>query len=192
MTADLAETRLWHQNLASLIRSGLFSKAATGEANGLFTVVGVYKDETCSAPPGEVLGFETGRRRRQSRQLDRSGARGGRVELISSSPPTGKRWVCAIVDRHELLDASEFRVTAHFSSVRSLRPRHRPRPPSCIVGGTSKLCSRQWVGSRVEKPDRGGASTVTRRRERSARTPAQGAPGNVRGKGLYKKRGEAG
>jgi len=50
MTAKLAETQLWQQNLASLIRSGLFSKAATGEVNGLFTVVGVYADETCSAP----------------------------------------------------------------------------------------------------------------------------------------------
>ena len=50
MTARLAETQLWQQNLASLIRSGLFSRAVTGEANGLFTVVGVYTDETCSAP----------------------------------------------------------------------------------------------------------------------------------------------
>jgi hypothetical protein len=50
MTARLAETQLWQQNLAALIRSGLFSKAATGEANGLFTVVGIYADETCSAP----------------------------------------------------------------------------------------------------------------------------------------------
>jgi hypothetical protein len=49
MNAKPAETHLWQQHLASLIRSGLFSKAATGEANGLFTVVGVYKDETCSA-----------------------------------------------------------------------------------------------------------------------------------------------
>ncbi len=50
MTAELADTQLWQQNLASLIRSGLFSKAATGEAHGLFIVVGIYKDETCSAP----------------------------------------------------------------------------------------------------------------------------------------------
>jgi hypothetical protein len=50
MTARLAETQLWQQNLASLIRSGLFSKAMTGESNGLYTVVGVYADETCSAP----------------------------------------------------------------------------------------------------------------------------------------------
>jgi hypothetical protein len=50
MNAWLAGNRLWQQNLASLIRSGLFSRAATGEANGLFTVVGVYTDETCSAP----------------------------------------------------------------------------------------------------------------------------------------------
>jgi hypothetical protein len=50
MTAKVAETQLWQQNLASLIRSGLFSRAATGEVNGLFTVVGVYADETSSAP----------------------------------------------------------------------------------------------------------------------------------------------
>jgi hypothetical protein len=50
MTARLAGTQLWQENLASLIRSGLFSKAATGEANGLFAVVGVYADETRSAP----------------------------------------------------------------------------------------------------------------------------------------------
>jgi hypothetical protein len=50
MTAKFAETQLWQQNLASLIRSGLFSKAASGKANGLFTVVGVYTDGTCSAP----------------------------------------------------------------------------------------------------------------------------------------------
>ena len=50
MIAKLAETQLWQQNLASLIRSGLFSKAAIGEMNGLYTVVGVYADETSSAP----------------------------------------------------------------------------------------------------------------------------------------------
>ena len=50
MTAKLAETQLWQQNLASLIRSGLFLRATTGEVNGLFTVVGIYADETCSAP----------------------------------------------------------------------------------------------------------------------------------------------
>jgi hypothetical protein len=50
MTARSAETPLWQQSLASLIRSGLFSRGATCEANGLFTVVGVYTDEACSAP----------------------------------------------------------------------------------------------------------------------------------------------
>jgi hypothetical protein len=50
MIAKLAETQLWHHNLASLIRSGLFAKAGTGEAHGLFTVVGIYTDETRSAP----------------------------------------------------------------------------------------------------------------------------------------------
>jgi hypothetical protein len=50
MTAKLAETQLWQQNLASLIRSGLFLKALVREVNGLYTVVGVYADATCSAP----------------------------------------------------------------------------------------------------------------------------------------------
>ena len=59
MTARPAEIQAWQENLASLIRSGLFSMAATGEANGLFTVVGVYADKTCSAP----LAKYSGRRR---------------------------------------------------------------------------------------------------------------------------------
>jgi hypothetical protein len=50
MTAKLADTQLWQQNLASLIRSGLFLRAETGEFNGLYTVVGIYQDDTCSAP----------------------------------------------------------------------------------------------------------------------------------------------
>ncbi len=49
MTAKLADTQLWQHNLASLIRSGLFLRAETGEFNGLSTVVGIYRDETCSA-----------------------------------------------------------------------------------------------------------------------------------------------
>jgi hypothetical protein len=57
MTARLAETQLWQENLASLIRSGLFSRAATGEANRLFTVVGIYADETCSAPLAKYSGL---------------------------------------------------------------------------------------------------------------------------------------
>lgn len=50
MLTKLAETQLWQQNLASLIRSGLFSRAETSEMHGLFTVVGIYGDETTSAP----------------------------------------------------------------------------------------------------------------------------------------------
>ncbi|MCA1686200.1 MAG: hypothetical protein LC745_09525 [Planctomycetia bacterium] len=50
MLTKLADTQLWQQNLASLIRSGLFSRAETGELHGLYTVVGIYGDETCSAP----------------------------------------------------------------------------------------------------------------------------------------------
>ncbi len=50
MTAKLADTQLWQHNLASLIRSRLFLRAETGKCNGLYTVVGIYGDETCSAP----------------------------------------------------------------------------------------------------------------------------------------------
>jgi hypothetical protein len=50
MLTKLADTQLWQQNAASLIRSGLFSRAETGELHGLYTVVGVYGDESCSAP----------------------------------------------------------------------------------------------------------------------------------------------
>jgi hypothetical protein len=50
MLTKLAETQLWQQNMASLIRSGLFARAETGELLGLFTVVGVYGDQSFSAP----------------------------------------------------------------------------------------------------------------------------------------------
>ena len=50
MITKLADTQLWQQNLASLIRSGLFIRAETAESHGLFTVVGIYTDGTCSAP----------------------------------------------------------------------------------------------------------------------------------------------
>lgn len=50
MLTKLAETQLWQQNAASLIRSGLFLRAETGEHHGLSTVVGIYVDETASAP----------------------------------------------------------------------------------------------------------------------------------------------
>jgi len=49
-TAKLAEIHLWQRNLASLIRSGLFTRAEIGESHGLYTVVGVYGDGTNSAP----------------------------------------------------------------------------------------------------------------------------------------------
>ena len=86
MTARLAETQLWQQNLASLIRSGLFSKAATGETNGLFTVVGIYTDETCRRPwPSTRIG--DGPPTPPTRQSDRPGARAGRLESIGVTVP---------------------------------------------------------------------------------------------------------
>ena len=56
MTTKLADTQLWQRNLASLIRSGLFTHAEMGESHGLYTVVGVYGDGTFSAP----LDFDPG------------------------------------------------------------------------------------------------------------------------------------
>jgi hypothetical protein len=50
MTTKLADIQLWQRSLASLIRSGLFQRADTGELNGLHTVVGIYSDGTHSAP----------------------------------------------------------------------------------------------------------------------------------------------
>ena len=50
MTVQVPETQLWQQNLVSLIRSGLFTRAAIDEIKGLHTVVGVYNDESLSAP----------------------------------------------------------------------------------------------------------------------------------------------
>ena len=50
MIAKLADIQLWQRNLASLIRSGLFTKAETCESNGLYTVVGIYGDGSRSAP----------------------------------------------------------------------------------------------------------------------------------------------
>jgi hypothetical protein len=50
MLAKLADTQLWQQQLASLIRSGLLKRAETRELQGLHTVVGIYTDETISAP----------------------------------------------------------------------------------------------------------------------------------------------
>ncbi len=50
MLMRLAETQLWQRNAASLIRSGLFCRAETGEFHGLHTVVGVYGDGSLSAP----------------------------------------------------------------------------------------------------------------------------------------------
>ena len=50
MTTLFAETTLWQQNLASLIRSGLFLRAEVVGLKGLNTIVGVYADGSHSAP----------------------------------------------------------------------------------------------------------------------------------------------
>jgi hypothetical protein len=43
MSTKLGGIQLWQRNLASLIRSGLFQRADTGELNGLHTVVGIRR-----------------------------------------------------------------------------------------------------------------------------------------------------
>ena len=50
MTTTMTETTLWQRNLASLIRSGLFSGAEVIDSKGLHAVVGVYGDGSHSAP----------------------------------------------------------------------------------------------------------------------------------------------
>jgi hypothetical protein len=57
LMTKLAETQLWQRNLASLIRSGLFQRAETGELHGLHTVIGVYGDGTHSAPLAKYADF---------------------------------------------------------------------------------------------------------------------------------------
>ena len=49
MTTTMSETTLWQRNLASLIRSGLFSGAEVIDSKGLHAVVGVYGDGSHSA-----------------------------------------------------------------------------------------------------------------------------------------------
>ena len=50
MTTTMSETTLWQRNLASLIRSGLFSGAEVIDSKGLHAVVGIYGDGSHSAP----------------------------------------------------------------------------------------------------------------------------------------------
>ena len=87
MPARLAGTPLGQQNLASLIRSGLFARAATGEANGLFTVVGISADETHSAPPAEYSDLRRAAAVANPGQSDGPSARAGRVELVAGTSP---------------------------------------------------------------------------------------------------------
>ena len=57
LQTKLADTQLWQQNLASLIRSGLFQRADTSEFHGLHTVIGVYRDGSHSAPLAKYADF---------------------------------------------------------------------------------------------------------------------------------------
>ena len=56
-TTKLSDVQLWQRNLASLIRSGLFTRAELGESNGLHTIVGVYGDGSASAPMAKYADF---------------------------------------------------------------------------------------------------------------------------------------
>jgi hypothetical protein len=50
MATKLAEITPWQRDLASLIRTGVYQRAAIVEASGLFLVVGVHADGSPSAP----------------------------------------------------------------------------------------------------------------------------------------------
>ena len=50
MLTKLPDTQLWQQNLALKIRSGLFCRAEMGQSQGLYTVVGIYRDQSSSTP----------------------------------------------------------------------------------------------------------------------------------------------
>lgn len=76
MLAKLADTQLWQRNLASLIRSGLFTRAQTGELNGLYTVVGVYGDGSYSAP---LAKYADARRASDAAELANNLAQSGRL-----------------------------------------------------------------------------------------------------------------
>ena len=135
MTAKLAETQLWQTNLASLIRSGLFLRAETGEFNGLFTVVGVYGDETCSAPMAKYSDSRRASGCREPREPACQSLAFPRVELsISSAAP--------IV--HQAVHFVALKSTAFSSPVRMARcrvetgippdpfePTRRAPPPAC-------------------------------------------------------------
>jgi hypothetical protein len=76
MLAKLADTQLWQRNLASLIRSGLFTRAQTGELHGLYTVVGVYGDGSYSAP---LAKYADARRASDAAELANNLAQSGRL-----------------------------------------------------------------------------------------------------------------
>jgi pentatricopeptide repeat protein len=48
MATKLAEITLWQRSLASLIRSGVYQRAAIIEAQSLFLVVGIHGDGSAS------------------------------------------------------------------------------------------------------------------------------------------------
>jgi hypothetical protein len=50
MMIQFSEATLWQRTLASLIRTGLFQRAEVVEVRGLHAVVGVYGDDSHSAP----------------------------------------------------------------------------------------------------------------------------------------------
>ncbi len=81
MLTKLADTQLWQQNAASLIRSGLFCRADTGEFHGLYTVVGIYSDETSSAP---LAKYSDARRAHDAANLVNQLAKGRPAEVGSN------------------------------------------------------------------------------------------------------------
>ena len=87
MTARLAENRTVAAESGIADPVGSLFQSSYGRGERLIHRRRSLHGRDVFGAPGEVLGFETGRRRRQSRQSDRPGARAGRVELIGATVP---------------------------------------------------------------------------------------------------------
>ena len=125
------------------------------------------------------------RRRFDPRRPGRDGgaagpAAGGTLDRAVASP--GRRWRARVNARRGPptgpFRCHQSRSVADQSwypgrSVRSLRFRCRPGPPSSIVGRASKLSSRQRAGSGVEGPDRGAREPLRGDESDRRRTPAR-------------------
>jgi len=135
-------------------------------------------------------GSVAARARRGPSAIGARARRATRRSWISSSPPSGGPWVGAISDRAGLFDPWEVRVMVSWRSVRSLRPRCRPGPPSSP--SAERASDPRVSGLDPESRDRARARQPLRGDESDRRRiPRAGAPGNIRDQRPYSERSEA-